>query len=110
MKSTTSGAAAPPSKYWNATPKSTAATPTTAPPPTPLKAAAAPVREPLERALRERPDGLIYFTDGYADTPEVKTTVPVLWLITQRGLDVAPVLGAIAGEEGEDEGVMSTYF
>ncbi|MBK9338922.1 MAG: hypothetical protein IPM98_21250 [Lewinellaceae bacterium] len=41
----------------------------------------------LEYANRERPDGLVFFTDGYADKPRVQPRVPVLWLITPRGLE-----------------------
>ncbi|MBK6929885.1 MAG: hypothetical protein IPH12_03120 [Saprospirales bacterium] len=41
----------------------------------------------LEHANRECPDGLIFFTDGYADKPRVRPRVPVLWVITRRGLE-----------------------
>lgn len=42
--------------------------------------------EALTLANRLRPDGLIYFTDGYADTPAVKPRIPVLWILTKGGL------------------------
>ncbi|MEZ4919403.1 MAG: VWA-like domain-containing protein [Saprospiraceae bacterium] len=35
---------------------------------------------------RFRPDALIYFTDGYAATPEVPLRMPVLWVISARVL------------------------
>ncbi len=46
---------------------------------------------PLELANRERPDGLIYFTDGYATTPPIASRVPILWVITPRGLEQGSV-------------------
>lgn len=33
-----------------------------------------------------RPDGLIYFTDGYANTPSVRSRCDILWVITKGGL------------------------
>ena len=41
----------------------------------------------LEQANRQKPDGLIFFTDGYADTPRVRPRVPVLWVLTRRGVE-----------------------
>jgi len=41
----------------------------------------------LEQANRQHPDGLIFFTDGYADKPRVRPRMPVLWVITRRGLE-----------------------
>jgi predicted metal-dependent peptidase len=41
----------------------------------------------LEWANRERPDGFIFFTDGFAAKPQVQPRVPVLWVLTKRGLD-----------------------
>ena len=41
----------------------------------------------LEWANRDRPDGLIYFTDGYAARPNVRPRFPVLWVLTKRGLE-----------------------
>ncbi len=41
----------------------------------------------LEYANRTKPDGLIYFTDGYAERPRVRPCVPVLWVISPRGLE-----------------------
>lgn len=41
----------------------------------------------LQWANRERPDGLIYFTDGYAAKPAVRLRMPVLWVLTKRGLE-----------------------
>lgn len=35
-----------------------------------------------------RPDGLIYFTDGRADPPQVKARFPILWIISKNGLDL----------------------
>ncbi len=44
-------------------------------------------REPLELANQERPDGMIYFTDGFADTPPLRPRIPILWLITPQGIE-----------------------
>ncbi|MCB9291220.1 MAG: hypothetical protein H6560_28195 [Lewinellaceae bacterium] len=42
---------------------------------------------PLEFANRHyHPDGVIYFTDGYAPAPRVESRYPVMWLITPNGL------------------------
>ena len=41
----------------------------------------------LEWANRERPDGLIFFTDGYAERPHIRPRMPVLWVLTRRGLE-----------------------
>lgn len=41
----------------------------------------------LEQANREHPDGLLFFTDGYAETPRVRPRMPVLWIISPRGLE-----------------------
>lgn len=41
----------------------------------------------LDHANRDYPDGLIYFTDGYADKPRVRPRVPVLWVVSSRGLE-----------------------
>lgn len=43
--------------------------------------------EALARANAQKPDGLIFFTDGYADQPRVRTRMPVLWVISKRGLE-----------------------
>lgn len=43
---------------------------------------------PLELANAERPDGLIYFTDGYAYTPAIAVRVPVLWILTKTGINL----------------------
>ncbi len=32
------------------------------------------------------PDALIYFTDGHADVPTVRSKVPVLWVISREGI------------------------
>lgn len=45
--------------------------------------------EPLELANREQPDGLLYFTDGFAGTPRTLPRVPVLWLVSAGGLEPA---------------------
>lgn len=42
--------------------------------------------EPLVLANEERPDALIYFTDGYAGKPITQPRIPVLWMITSRGI------------------------
>lgn len=45
---------------------------------------------PIEFANTEyRPDAIIYFTDGFAATPQVYSRSPILWLITSRGLKEA---------------------
>ena len=42
---------------------------------------------PLEFAKKHfHPDGIVYFTDGYAPTPRVESRYPVMWLITPNGL------------------------
>jgi predicted metal-dependent peptidase len=41
----------------------------------------------LQVANAERPDGLIFFTDGYAEAPTVRPCVPVLWVIAPDGID-----------------------
>ena len=41
----------------------------------------------LDYANRDAPDGLIFFTDGYADKPRVRPRMPVLWMLTRRGLE-----------------------
>jgi len=33
------------------------------------------------------PDAIIYFTDGYGQTPHVKCRMPILWFITSAGID-----------------------
>ncbi len=33
------------------------------------------------------PDAIIYFTDGYASTPEVISRKPILWMITGQGIE-----------------------
>ena len=54
----------------------------------------------LERANREHPDALIFFTDGYADKPRVRLRVPVLWVISKRGLEPkAPAWTALPGRK-----------
>lgn len=52
----------------------------------------------LDQANRNRPDGLIYFTDGYAERPRIQPRIPVLWVIAPRGLE--PALPAWAGLPG----------
>jgi predicted metal-dependent peptidase len=55
---------------------------------------------PIELANQERPDGLIYFTDGYANTPQPASRVPILWVITPRGLDPGnPAFAALPGRK-----------
>ena len=42
---------------------------------------------PLEFANQHyHPDGIVYFTDGYAAVPRVESRYPVMWLITPNGL------------------------
>ncbi len=43
----------------------------------------------LQLANAERPDGLIFFTDGYAEAPFVRPRVPVLWVVAPGGIDAA---------------------
>lgn len=43
---------------------------------------------PLNFANEEYfPDAIIYFTDGYASTPEVISRKPILWMITGQGIE-----------------------
>lgn len=42
---------------------------------------------PISLANKEiRPDGIVYFTDGCASPPDVKSRCPVLWVITSNGI------------------------
>ncbi len=42
---------------------------------------------PLRFANKDyHPDGIIYFTDGYAEVPKVESRYPLMWLITPGGL------------------------
>jgi predicted metal-dependent peptidase len=41
---------------------------------------------PIALANAERPDGLIYCTDGFAGKPQATSKVPVLWLLTPDGI------------------------
>jgi predicted metal-dependent peptidase len=34
-----------------------------------------------------KPDAIIYFTDGNAEAPKIKSRKPILWLISSRGID-----------------------
>ena len=34
-----------------------------------------------------KPDAVIYFTDGNADAPKIKSRKPILWLISSKGID-----------------------
>ena len=43
--------------------------------------------EPIDLANLERPDALIYFTDGFAEPPQIAPKVPTLWVISRRGLE-----------------------
>ena len=43
---------------------------------------------PIVLANKEvRPDGIIYFTDGFALPPTIKSKYPILWVITPDGID-----------------------
>jgi len=33
------------------------------------------------------PDALIYFTDGFAPSPQVKARFPIMWIVTENGLE-----------------------
>lgn len=45
---------------------------------------------PIEFANQEyRPDAILYFTDGFAAIPQVKSRSPMMWLITSNGLKEA---------------------
>lgn len=35
------------------------------------------------------PDGIVYFTDGFASPPNVKSRAPILWIITTNGIKEA---------------------
>lgn len=43
--------------------------------------------KPIAWANEQKPDALIYFTDGYAAEPQVPARMPVLWVITSGGTD-----------------------
>lgn len=38
-------------------------------------------------SLMEKPQAVIYFTDGFADFPHVTPEVPVLWVVTESGAE-----------------------
>lgn len=42
---------------------------------------------PIAWANAQKPDALIYFTDGHAPAPQVAARMPILWVITSRGTD-----------------------
>ncbi len=42
---------------------------------------------PIIWANEQKPDALIYFTDGHAPTPSVAARMPILWVITSGGTD-----------------------
>jgi predicted metal-dependent peptidase len=47
---------------------------------------------PISLANKEiRPDGIIYFTDGQAGPPAVKSRCPILWVITSNGAALSSV-------------------
>ncbi len=46
----------------------------------------------LQLANAERPDALVFFTDGYAEEPNVLPRLPVLWVIPPGGADVGSPL------------------
>lgn len=41
---------------------------------------------PIEYANNYRPDVLLYFTDGHAAVPKIKSRVPIIWIISSDGL------------------------
>jgi len=42
---------------------------------------------PLDFANKHfHPDGIVYFTDGYAPVPRVESRYPVMWLVTPNGI------------------------
>jgi predicted metal-dependent peptidase len=46
----------------------------------------------LKEESRQRFDGCIYLTDGYADAPKVKPPCRLLWVISPNGLDDSHLL------------------
>jgi len=43
--------------------------------------------EPIQFANEKyKPDALIYFTDGFGPTPRIKSSKPILWVITDGGI------------------------
>ena len=42
-------------------------------------------------SLTEKPDCIIYFTDGYGDFPDSAPTQPTFWFITEQGVDLDAV-------------------
>jgi predicted metal-dependent peptidase len=42
--------------------------------------------EPIEWANQHRMDVLLYFTDGYGPKPKVLNRMPIIWLITESGI------------------------
>ena len=44
--------------------------------------------EPIKFANEKyQPDATIYFTDGFAPEPTVKSRKPILWMITPKGIE-----------------------
>ena len=41
---------------------------------------------PIEYANSYRPDVLLYFTDGHAAIPKIKSRVPIIWIISSDGI------------------------
>ncbi len=57
-------------------------------------------REPIALANRNKPDGLVYFTDGFAPTPDIRCRVPILWILTPGGLaENHPQFGLLPGRK-----------
>ncbi len=42
--------------------------------------------EPIRFSNEVRPDALIYFTDGFGPKPRIKSTKPILWVISKKGI------------------------
>jgi len=57
-------------------------------------------QEPVALANREKPDGLLYFTDGFAPTLQTPPRVPTLWVLTPGGLaDSHPQYSQLPGRK-----------
>jgi len=56
---------------------------------------------PISLANTEiRPDGIVYFTDGYAAPPNIKSRCPILWLITSNGInETEDIWGKLKGQK-----------
>ena len=49
-----------------------------------------PVFDHIRKNMREQPDLLLFFTDGYGTAPECRPPYPVMWVLTSDGKQPVP--------------------